>query len=153
MSGMIKYDDASWHCHGGAFPTDLPDAAAATHIAMFVMWALLSSLGGSRHVGESPQDLEQLKSRGITPVNYFLRACDGRFTDGDLSFQGNLFAASYFGYRYLQDYDNTFCQNLPSLYHVEDSWENFDRLKPLLNRRFADWTRGSNWGRVGRAGK
>jgi hypothetical protein len=138
---MIKYDDASWHCHGGAFPTDLPDAAAATHIAMFVVWALVSGLGGSRHVGELRQDLEQLKSRGITPVLYLLRACDGRFTVEDLNFQGNLFAASYFGYRYLQDYDNTLGQNLPSLYHVADLWENFDRLKPLLDRRFADWIR------------
>jgi len=139
---MVSYDDASWHCHGGAFPTDLPDAAAATHIAMFVAWALLSGLGGSRHVEELREDLEQLKSREITPGNYFLRACGGRFTNENLNFQGNLFAAGYFGYRYLRDYDNTLGQNLPSLYHVADSWESFDRLKPLLNRRFTDWNRG-----------
>jgi hypothetical protein len=142
MSGMFKYDDAAWHCYGGAFPKDLPAAAAATHIAMFVVWALLSGLGGSRHIGTSRQDLEQLKSRGITPGQYFLDACDGRFTNEDLNFQGNLFAAGYFGYQYLKDYDNTLGENLPSLYHVGDLWESFDRLKPLLNRRFADWTQG-----------
>lgn len=142
---MVKYDDASWHCHGGAFPPDLPQAAAATHIAMFVVWALLSGLGGALPSGESPRDLEELKSRGITPGQYFLRACDGRFTEEDLSFLGNWFAGNYFGYRYFQDYDNTFGQGLPSLYHVGDSWDNFDRLKPLLDRRFADWTRGCKY--------
>ena len=39
-----KYDDAYWH-YRGEFPTELPASAGATHIGMFVAWALLAGLG------------------------------------------------------------------------------------------------------------
>jgi hypothetical protein len=47
---------------------------------------------------------------------FFLEACDGKFTD-DLNDEGNAFA------------------------HVQDTWTNFDKLRPVLNKRFDDWRR------------
>ena len=46
----MKYDDASWH-YGGDFPSELSSDAGATHIGMFVTWALLVDLGGSFPTG------------------------------------------------------------------------------------------------------
>jgi hypothetical protein len=28
---------------------------------------------------------------------------------------------------------------LPSVYHVADTWDTFDLLKPIFDRRLADW--------------
>ena len=137
----MKYDDASWH-YGGKFPKELPIEAGATHTGIFLAWALLSGLGGDIHTTGSPDEIQQLRSRAITPGKFFLEACDGKFTDEDLNQEGNAFVQAYFDFdkgNYLKDYDAILGRNLASLYHVSDTWQNFDLLKPLLDRRFVEW--------------
>jgi hypothetical protein len=105
--GHMKYDDASWH-YGGEFPAKLPTEAGATHIGMFVAWALLSGLGGEIHIEECPEDIESLRSRTLTPGGFMMRYCDGKFTDEDLNEEGNNFASAYFDLEkggYLADYE------------------------------------------------
>ena len=141
----MKYDDASWHSGGGEFPEGLPPEAAATHTAMFVAWALLSGLAGELHVQELPEELEKLESRTVTPGEFFLATCDGKFTDEDLSDEGNAFAQEYFDFEagsYLRDYERLLVKRLPSQYHVQDTWANFDILRPVLDERLNDWRRG-----------
>ncbi len=141
----MKYDDASWH-YGGDFPDDLPNEAGATHIGMFVAWALLIDLGGSIHLEDYPEEFAKLRSREVTPAQFFLQACDEKFTDDDLSEEGNAFAQFYYepdDANYLEDYVMILCQNLPSLYHVADTWDNFELLKPILDERFSSWRRAT----------
>jgi hypothetical protein len=109
---------------------------------MFVAWALLSGLSGAIHIDDFPDDIRVLRERVVTPGDFFLKACDGKFTDEDLSEEGNAFAQEYFdseSAKYLEDYEHALLQDLPSLYHVVDSWENFDRLKPFLDQRLEAW--------------
>jgi hypothetical protein len=137
----MKYDDASWH-YGGNFPKDLPIGAGATHTGMFVAWALLSGLAGDIFIHDFPNEIPKLVSRSVTPGAFFLQWCDGKFTDEDLSDEGNRFAQAYFDFqngKYLADYELTLGGGLVDLYHVMDTWENFERLKPVLDQRFAEW--------------
>ncbi|NOT38921.1 MAG: hypothetical protein HOP13_00340 [Alphaproteobacteria bacterium] len=138
---MVKYDDASWH-YGGDFPEDLPDEAGATHIGMFVACALLEGLGSELHTVEFAEDLEKLRKRLVTPGAYFLAQCDGKFTNEDLNDEGNAFTEAYFESKsgeYLSDYYDICGDDLPTPYHFADTWENFDRLRPVISRRFAEW--------------
>ena len=140
----MKYDDASWH-YGGEFPEDLPEEAGGTHTGMFLAWALLSGLGGELHVDECPEDLEQLTLRTVTPGAFFMSACDGKLTDEDLNDEGNAFASEYYVFetgKYLLDYGTTLGGDLPSLYHVEDTWENFEQIKRVIDERFRAWKAG-----------
>ena len=142
----MKYDDASWH-YGGDFPKDLPAEAGATHIGMYLSWAILSGLGGSLHIEECPEDLESLQKRTITPGHFLIAACDEKFTDEDLNAEGNAFTKKYFDLKkgqYVPDYEELLAQGLPTAYHIEDCWANFDRLKPILDRRFAEWKSARN---------
>jgi hypothetical protein len=139
----MKYDDASWH-YGGEFPKDLPHEAGATHIGMFVAWSLLSGLAGELIVVEFPEFISKLESRTLTPGKLFFDLCDGKFIDEDLNDEGNAFGLAYFhseSGKYLSDYEATLADDAPTLYHVKDSWENFDRLKPVIDRRFSEWRR------------
>ena len=139
----MKYDDASWH-YGGQFPKGLPNEAGATHTGMFVAWALLTGLAGEIHTEELPEGLEKLRSRSVTPGQFFLEACDGKFTDEDLNDEGNAFAQEYFDFdrgAYMNDYDQLLAKGLPSQYHVEDTWTNFDKLRHVLDKRLDDWQR------------
>lgn len=141
----MKYDDASWH-YGGDYPKELPIEAGATHTGMFVAWALLSGLGGDVHLTELPAELEELRARAVTPGRFFMAACDGKFTDDDLNDEGNAFAQAYFDFdrgSYLHDYDQVLVGDLPTIYHVADTWDNFAKLRPLLDERFAAWRRNA----------
>jgi hypothetical protein len=137
----VKYDDASWH-YGGDFPADLPIEAGATHTGMFVAWALLSGLAGEIFLNDFPNELEILRSRSLPPGKFFMERCDGKFIEDDVNDEGNSFAQAYFDFQngqYLADYQATLAQDVSNLYYVTDDWENFDRLKPILDKRFAEW--------------
>jgi hypothetical protein len=141
----MKYDDASWH-YGGNFPADLPPEAGATHTGMFVVWAFLAGLAGELHTEECQEDLDRLRARELTPGRYFLAVCDGKFVDEDLNDEGNAFAQAYFDFekgQYVSDYERVLCAGLPSVYHVEDSWESYQKLKPVLDQRLAEWRAGA----------
>jgi hypothetical protein len=140
----VKYDDASWHS-GGDFPHDLRPDAAGTHTGMFLAWALLSGSGGDLHLEGSPAPIEKLRSRSVTPGSYFISECDGKFTDEDLNDIGNQFATEYYAPetgQFLVDYQNVLGAKLPSLYHIADSWQNFDKIKPTIDERFRRWCAG-----------
>lgn len=142
----MKYDDASWH-YDGDFPPELPTEAGATHIGMFVAWCMLHDLAGSLHTDEFPDELEALKSRSITPGQFVINACDEKFTDEELTDEGNAFATAYFGEpggygQYLTDYEQTLSRSEPTLYHIHDSWKNYEKLSPMIERRFSEWKEG-----------
>ncbi|MFK0690602.1 hypothetical protein ACFX5Q_20705 [Mesorhizobium sp. IMUNJ 23033] len=139
----MKYDDASWHS-GGNFPKDLPDEAGATHIAMFVAWAVLNDLAGEMHTEEFPDERERLKARSLTPREWFLEVCDGKFTDDDLNDAGNLFAARYYDaadtdpVSYMADYSEAFPDG-ETLYSVPDGWDTYSTIQPMIDRRYQAW--------------
>jgi hypothetical protein len=136
----MKYDDASWH-YGGDYPKDLPSEAAATHIGMFLAWAILRDLVGDLHREDSQASLEKVRTRHMTGREFLLKECDEKFTDEDLSELGNEFALSYYEQTYLTDYCDTLVEG-DTAYHVADTWENFARLAKVLDRRLAEWQRG-----------
>jgi hypothetical protein len=137
----MKYDDASWHYGVDEYPKELPREAAATHTGMFLAWAVLCGLGGEL----AAQELPKLRARAVTPGKFFFDTCDGKFVDEDLNDEGNRFVRAYFDLEngtYLKDYDRVLCAGLETAYHVPDTWSNFDRLKPRLDRRLDEWRRG-----------
>lgn len=142
----MKYDDASWH-YDGDFPAELPTEAGATHIGMFVAWCMLHGMAGPLHTDEFPDGLEELQAREVTPGQFVINACDEKFTDEELTDEGNSFALAYFGTargmgQYVTDYEETLSRGEPTLYYIKDSWENYDKLASVIERRFSEWKDG-----------
>jgi len=152
----VKYDDASWH-YGGEFPKDLSPDAGATHIGMFVVWAMLNGMAGSIHTDDFPEMLSKIQNRELTPGSWFIEACDEKFTDEDLNSEANEFARVYYAKEdglktgpgsYLADYEAAF-PHYSDLYRVPDSWETFDKIGPIISRRYVEWrNHGSMWSRL-----
>jgi hypothetical protein len=136
----MKYDDASWH-YEGDFPEDLPESAGATHAGMFLAWSLLNGLGNESFMADIPEDLTRLKERKITPGAFLAEVCDEKLVDEELSDEGNAFAAAYYdgSSDFAVDYEATVTTGLPTIYHAEDSWANYDLLKPVFDRRYREW--------------
>lgn len=139
----MKYDDASWHT-GGEFPKDLQPEDAATHIGMFVAWALHHGLASSLHLKDDADAVAAVQERRLTGRQFVLDHCDGKFTNNELNKPGNAFAAAYYEKGYMTDWQ-TFAaaRGVTSDYHVPDTWATFDDVSRILDLRFAEWQAGN----------
>ena len=155
----MSYDRIDWHS-GGEYPDDLPAENGGIHIGMFLAWAFDQGMAGEVHRDDAAKELEQLARREITGLDFLIEACDGKFWEMDLDEPGNAFTIDYYydansafarqHGNYLDDYCQVFNRHAAdhgfeyaSIYHVENTWENFERLKPVLDQRFAQWQRWS----------
>ena len=150
----MPYDRGDWH-YGGDYPAGLPDENGSTHIGQYMAWAFEQGMAGKLHREESAKALKQLARREITGRDFLIEYCDEKFTDEDLNDLGNAFTTDYYDEKsafaqaygnYIQDYCDVFNRyaeeqgfEYASTYHVENTWENYDRLKPMLDQRFAEW--------------
>lgn len=139
----MAYDRADYDYSTEEQP--LPKGHAATHIGMFLAWAALHGLLNDYHEQHSAQLVGQLRARQITGRQFFQAACQEQFAEKDLNVQGNAFAESYYrdsaGQRgaYFADYKQVLAARLPSFWHVADTWDNYEKLAPVINQRFETW--------------
>ncbi|MDQ0065688.1 DUF7832 domain-containing protein [Chryseobacterium lathyri] len=151
---MAKYDDASWH-YGGEYPENLPDENAATHIGMFLTWCINNDLLSEELTEDSRDEIQSVKRREMTGAEFLIDVCDEKFSEYDLNDPGNGFAQAYynddtvFGKKFnsfTDDYSETFDKKAEendfeyeSFYHVENTYENYDLIKPVIDQRFEEW--------------
>lgn len=150
----MAYDRIDWHS-GGKFPDDLPEENGGIHIGMFLAWLLNQGMASDFHRTDSPGELRRLANREMTGLEFLIDACDGKLWEDDLNDQGNAFTVDYYDAKstfarqhgnFLQDYCDVFNRHAaaqgfeyPSVYHVQNTWEKFDQLKPILDQRFSQW--------------
>ncbi|SIR79837.1 hypothetical protein SAMN05880566_12273 [Janthinobacterium sp. TND4EL3] len=150
----MGYDRIDWHS-GGKFPDDLPEENGGIHIGMFLAWLLNQGMASDFHRTDSPRELRRLANREMTGLEFLIDACDGKLWEDDLNDQGNAFTVDYYDAKstfarqhgsFLQDYCDVFNRHAaaqgfeyPSVYHVQNTWEKFDQLKPILDQRFSQW--------------
>jgi len=146
---MNTYDRADWHSGAENYPKGLPPETAGTHIGLFLAWAILRDRIGAIHRATAADALVAVRQRRRTGRDFLFEHGGGRFGPEDLSDEGNAFARVYWqdgagGINregYLADYERTLGGGLPDLYRVADTWENFDLLARVLDRRFEEWQR------------
>jgi len=76
----------------------------------------------------------------MTGRDLLYQARDGKSWEDDLSGEGNAFAKAYYAaYIYSEDYEEILGADLPTMYHVEDTWTAFNKLAIRLDQRYAVW--------------
>lgn len=144
MSKPVVYDKAKYH-YGGDFPAGLPVEQAFVHTGMYLGWIIDRELYSDLFVDEAPDEIARFKAREITGPGVY-ELWDGAVVDDMLNDEGNAFSRHYFDLqhgRYLKDYEELLLNDRPTLYHVEDSWANYDRLKERIDQRYEQWKRRS----------
>ncbi|KAJ6787740.1 hypothetical protein PWT90_03999 [Aphanocladium album] len=138
-------DCLEWH-QGDDLPAGLDPAAAGTHIGMFLTWIILNDCTSEAHEDDHAEALEAVQSRTLTGRGYLMDKCGGNLRDTDLGEDAQLFAKEYYGSNaeghspYLEDYERTLAAGLPSIYHVQDGWDNYDLLAPVIDAAYERWT-------------
>ena len=135
-----KYDDAEWH-YGGQYPDDVPVSHGFTHIGFFLAWAAERDLLSEYMHQETGDVVASIRRRDVEPVR-LLEVWDGILVDDMLSDEANDFTRQYYSMEmsertYNIDYANVFGDE--NIYRVEPSWDNYDKLKPVLDDRFNEW--------------
>lgn len=146
-SEKMIYDRADWH-YGGDYPEDLPTENGGTHIGMFLAWAINNNLEGEVHQQVSQESLKAIRNKEITGREFLKIESDERFWEDDLNEEGNAFANFYYeSNKYFSDYSATLAGGLPSLYHVEDNWENYHTMETVISHRYRKWKihQGKKW--------
>ncbi len=138
---MRKHDDAAFH-YKGQFPNDLPDAAGGTHIGLFVTWLLLHGKFAPSVYERAAPHLDALRERRITGREFLFRVLDEELLPEDLTEEADQFATDYYDEVYLDDYIEILVPDeMDSIYRVDDNWENYDKLAPRIDERFASWSK------------
>jgi hypothetical protein len=136
MRRYRTYDDPRWHS-GGDYPVGLPKENAATHIGIFLAWAIAAGLASRMHTDRRSPLVRRLQARTITPGQYFLKRCYCKLRPEDFNDRGNRFVRAKYD-DYLADIESFFDDH-ESLYHVPDTWANFDLYKEELDDMLATW--------------
>ena len=136
----MAYDKADWH-YGGDFPKGLPIENGGTHIGMYISWIFNNDLHSKEIIEEYElsDEVDNLKGRNITGREFLFEYLDEVFFDEILNDEGIEFTEKYYEGDYIEDYKETLAENLPSTYHVEDIWENYDKIAQVVDKRFLEW--------------
>ena len=137
-ASATQFDRVEWHL-GAGFPKDLPKEAAATHIGMFMAWALQRKHEAYVHREAHLKQVEAVRARTMTGARFVLECCDAKLSDHDLNGEGSAFAAHYYAKTYLTDYVDTLGADVDTVYHVPDTWDRFDQIARVIDKRFAAW--------------
>ena len=140
----MAIDRMDWH-YGGEFPQGLDTVCGGTHIGMFLAWIILHGLIGTDHLDDSVDELAAVRERRMTGRDFLIQQCDEKFWDSDLNEEGLAFTHAYYtgddtSYGdYIGDYQRLLAKGLPSVYHVQDSWENYDCLASAIDSAYQRW--------------
>jgi hypothetical protein len=139
VQGPQVYDKAKYHSDGD-FPKGLPHRQAFVHTGMFVGWLIDHDMIDKGFLEET----EGFKERKVTGAQVY-KAWDGCLNSDMLTEEGNAFAKYYYngedghGGPYFEDYEASLVGDLPSLYHVKDTWENYGTIKKRIDERYEAW--------------
>ena len=134
------YDKAKYHTDG-EYPKGRSPRQAYVHTGMFLGWLASKDLLSKEFEHDFVSDIQSFREGKITGPQLYARA-DGVLDGSMLSEEGNRFARSYFEFEkggFIADYEELLVQDLPSFYHVEDSWSNYRRLAAAIDQRYAQW--------------
>ncbi len=136
--GKSIYDNAKTHFLGN-FPGDLPIEQAYVHIGMYLGWIINNDLYSEYFEEEADTQIFRFKKREIS-CTILSEIWDGYLGHELFSEEGNLFTFYYYGGGlYRKDYEDLLSGNLPSLYHVKDSWDNYSKISQNISVRNRDW--------------
>jgi len=139
----IVFDKAKYHI-GGDFPSDVDTFQAYVHTGLFVCWLIDRDLINADFKKEFHSEIKLLLTRQISPSKFYHDYLDGVFSSEGFTRLAINFATYYFDFekgQYLIDYEATLNPNnkLETLYHVADTWDNYDKLKSVIGRSFDQW--------------
>lgn len=137
----MKYFDVTWA------DSEAQMDEQARVFGPLLAWAINKNLISDHHRDLSRGVMERVYRRSADTPQFFadlcFDLCDGKICDQDFNDAGNAFMRHYIQadfQLFADDFYGTLGENLPR----DDSWEMYDKLVPVFDRRFAEWCRAES---------
>ena len=132
------YDLAKNHFLGD-FPASLPIEKAYLHIGIYMGWIIDNDLYSEYFEDEASTEIYRFKRRDIGCI-ILAEIWDGALSHELFSNETNLFTFYYYaGGIFKKDYNEVLVKSHKTIYHVEDTWENFEKISKRISERFEEW--------------
>ena len=131
------YDRLKWHMESESFPASAAPEQGFVHMGMYLTWIVLHDLYDPE--GLPRRAVDAIKARQTTGCSLQKRL-GGNLGRERFSLEGARFTDSYYRGEvgYLGDFADVFGTSADE-YAVPDSWETYEHLAPLIDRRYAEW--------------
>ena len=139
MEANLIIDDAKKH-FVDSLPDDVHLDQAYLHIGMFLGWIIDQGLYSEMFEEESETQIYRFKCKDISCI-ILGHVWDGLIFDDQFTNPAGAEFTNYY-YKsgmYLMDFKKTLAADLPSMFYVDDSWENFQIMKAKIDERYAEW--------------
>jgi hypothetical protein len=139
---IYVYDKAKWH-YEGDFPKELESTQAYVPTGMFITWLINNDMISKRIVKNDASDIELVKRNEMTGAQFYRKNWDGVLSSKELSDEADTFAREYLDIHKdlytAVDFTNILAAGLPTIYHVQDSIENYHIIEPIITERYREW--------------
>jgi hypothetical protein len=140
MHKPVVYDKAKYHDETIS-SMELDEHQAFVHTGMFLGWLIERNLCSDEFLRDNEEVINSFKNRLMTGSQVYAHN-DGVLIDDMLNEEGNAFAQFYFDFdegQFLNDWRQFMCVGLPSEFNVQDTWENYDKIKFIIHQRYMEW--------------
>jgi hypothetical protein len=140
VDGKYVFDKAKFHADS-VDQLGLDENQAFVHTGLFFAWLVNNGLMSDFFISETGNEIEKLKTRKLSPSELYMN-WDGVLLGEMLSKEGFNFALSYFDFdkgSYMTDYERTFKLTSEQVFVVQDTWDNYDKLKPVIDKAYEKW--------------
>lgn len=131
------YDKAKWH-YDGDYPKELSIDQAFVHTGMYLGWIIDNQLYSTKFEKEAVADILKFKERKFTGTQVYMNWA-GVLANDMLNKEGNEFSETYYEEEYVYDYVEAVNADLPTLYHAQDTWENYELIKNRIDQAYKIW--------------
>jgi len=131
------YDKAKWH-YDGDYPKELSIDQAFVHTGMYLGWIIDNQLYSTKFEKEAAADILNFKDRKLTGTQVYMNWA-GVLANDMLNKEGNEFSETYYEEEYVYDYGEV-VNAVPTLYHVQDTWENYELIKNRIDETYKIWS-------------
>ena len=132
------YDLAKNHFLG-EFPASLPIEKAYLHIGIYMGWIIDNDLYSEYFEEEASTEIYRFKRRDIGCI-ILAEIWNGALSHELFNDETNLFTFYYYaGGIFKKDYNELLTKGHKTIYHVDDSWENFDKIAKRITERYGEW--------------
>lgn len=134
------FDKAKYH-DNSIEQLGLDEEQAFVHTGLFFAWLVNNGLMSNFFCDETGDGIIELKDRKISPSTLYM-SWDGVLSGEMLSEKGYNFALNYFDFKkgaYLTNYEYVFNVKDGQVFTVRDTWDNYDKIKPLIDEAYKEW--------------
>ncbi|MEF9987531.1 MAG: hypothetical protein RR797_00470 [Christensenella sp.] len=137
----MAFDKMDWHAV--TFPDSIPYENAGTHIGVYLAWLVNNDLIQEDWQKEFYDEIMRVKNREMTGRDLLIECFDNSLIEDVMVDEALEFTSDYYDSAYIDDYADALAENNVdsefALYLHEDSWDNYDKVEPIIAAKFEKW--------------